>query len=118
MDIEALLAAFKEGSIDGEEAARQIRAQFFTDLGHTILDTDRARRTGSAEVIFGAGKSAGQISDIVGSMVEQGTSVLVTRLNQATFDQLENLPPDTEYHAMSQLLWWHCLLYTSPSPRD
>jgi NCAIR mutase (PurE)-related protein len=63
-------------------------------------------------VIFGAGKSAGQISDIVGSMMEQGTSLLVTRLNQATFDQLKNLPPDTEYHAMSQLLWWH----ESPPP--
>ena len=112
MDIEALLAAFKEGSIDGEETARQIRAHFFTDLGHTVLDTDRARRTGSAEVIFGAGKSAGQISDIVGSMMEQVTSVLVTRLSQATFDQLKNLPPDTEYHAMSQLLWWH----ESPPP--
>ncbi|NCF77694.1 MAG: nickel pincer cofactor biosynthesis protein LarB [Proteobacteria bacterium] len=107
MDIQALLAAFKEGSIDGEETARQIRAHFFTDLGHTVLDTDRARRTGSPEVIFGAGKSAGQISDIVGSMVEQGSSVLVTRLDQATFNQLECLPADTEYHPMSQLLWWH-----------
>ncbi|NCF45238.1 MAG: 1-(5-phosphoribosyl)-5-amino-4-imidazole-carboxylate carboxylase, partial [Proteobacteria bacterium] len=48
MDIQALLAAVKDGSINGEETARQIRAKFFTDLGHTVLDTDRARRTGSA----------------------------------------------------------------------
>lgn len=107
MDIEALLAAFKDGTIDGEDAARQIRAHFFTDLGHTVLDTDRARRTGSAEVIFGAGKSAAQLSDIIASMVAQDTSVLVTRLDQATFSQLDNLPSNTEYHEMSRLLWWH-----------
>ena len=107
MDIEALLAAFRDGTIDGEDAARQIRANFFTDLGHTVLDTDRARRTGSAEVIFGAGKSAAQLSDIIASMVAQDTSVLVTRLDQATFSQLDNLPINTEYHEMSRLLWWH-----------
>ena len=105
--LEALLAAFKTGRIDGEETARQIRAQFFTDLGHTVLDTDRARRTGSAEVVFGAGKTAGQISDIVAAMVDRGTNVLVTRLDQATFDQLEGLPANAQYHAMSELLWWH-----------
>lgn len=107
MDIQALLAAFKDGSINGEETARQIRAQFFTDLGHTVLDTDRARRTGSAEVIFGAGKSAEQLSDIIAAMVSQGTSVLVTRLDQATLSQLDNLPNGVEYHEMSRLLWWH-----------
>ena len=107
MDIQALLAAFKDGSINGEETARQIRAKFFTDLGHTVLDTDRARRTGSAEVIFGAGKSAEQLSDIIAAMVSQGTSVLVTRLDQATLSQLDNLPNGAEYHEMSRLLWWH-----------
>ncbi|NCF43528.1 MAG: nickel pincer cofactor biosynthesis protein LarB, partial [Proteobacteria bacterium] len=87
--------------------ARQIRAKFFTDLGHTVLDTDRARRTGSAEVIFGAGKSAEQLSDIIAAMVSQGTSVLVTRLDQATLSQLDHLPNGAEYHEMSRLLWWH-----------
>ena len=32
--LEAVLTAFKAGSIDGDEAARQIRGHFFTDLGH------------------------------------------------------------------------------------
>ena len=40
-------------------------------------------------------------------MVDRGTSVLVTRLDQATFDQLKNVPANAQYHAMSQLLWWH-----------
>lgn len=112
MEIEALLAAFKNGEIDGDETAQQIRAQFFTDLGHTVLDNDRARRTGSTEVIFGAGKSAAQISDIVATMVDQGSNILVTRLDEDLYKQLDHLPDNAQYHAMSQLLWWHC----SPLP--
>ena len=105
--LEAVLTAFKEDDIDGDEAARQIRGQFFTDLGHTVLDTDRAKRTGSAEVVFGDGKTATQIDDIVASMVERGNDVLVTRLNEATFTKLEKLPANAQYHAMSELLCWH-----------
>ena len=80
MNIEAILAAFKNGEITGDEAAQQVRGQFFTDLGHTVLDTDRARRTGAAEVVFGEGKSPEQISDIVASMTQSGNNILVTRL--------------------------------------
>ena len=105
--LESVLTAFKAGGIQGDEAARQIRGQFFTDLGHTVLDTDRAQRTGSAEVVFGAGKTAAQIDDIVASMVERGNDVLVTRLNEATFTKLEKLPANAQYHAMSQLLCSH-----------
>ena len=112
VEIDSILASFKSGNIDGEETARQIRAHYFTDLGHTVLDTDRARRTGSAEVIFGEGKSAEQINEIIQRMVEQNTGTLVTRLNQTTYDQLTLLPESASYHAMSQLLWWH----DSPPP--
>ena len=106
MNIEAVLAAFKDGDITGDEAAQQIRSHFFTDLGHTVLDTDRARRTGAAEVVFGEGKSPQQISDIISSMRQFGANVLVTRLAQDSYRQLTNLPTDVQYHATSRLLWW------------
>ena len=51
--LEAVLAAFKAGSIDGDEAARQIRGHFFTDLGHTVLDTDRAQLQSGRRFSFG-----------------------------------------------------------------
>ena len=107
MNIEAVLAAFKNGDITGDDAAQQVRNQFFIDLGHTVLDTDRARRTGAAEVVFGEGKSPEQISDIVASMSQAGTNILVTRLAQESYQQLSGLPENTQYHAPSRLLWWH-----------
>lgn len=107
MNIEAILAAFKNGEITGDEAAQRVRGKFFTDLGHTVLDTDRARRTGAAEVVFGEGKSPKQISDIVASMTQSGTNILVTRLEADSYQQLTGLPANAQYHAPSRLLWWH-----------
>jgi len=107
MDIDAVLAAFKRGDLSGDETAQKIRSLFFTDLGHTVLDTDRARRTGSAEVVFGEGKSPTQISDIIGTMTQAGTNVLVTRLDIENYEKLTGLPAAVQYHAPSRLLWWH-----------
>ncbi len=113
MDIEALLADFNSGALSAEETAEKIRQQFFTDLGHTVLDTDRARRTGAAEVVFGEGKSPEQISDIVASMSAAHTNILVTRLDEHAYVQLTGLPAGAQYHAPSRLLWWHA---TPPAP--
>ena len=50
------------------------------DLGFARLDTDRERRTGVAEVIFGPGKTDHQLATLVRHSLELNDSVLVTRL--------------------------------------
>ena len=72
-----------------------------------MIDTDRQTRTGAAEVIFGAGKTPAQISDIVASMVAQQSNVLVTRLTADNYALLNNIPSQAHYDPQSQLLWWH-----------
>lgn len=107
MDIQEILGAVQSGELDIDSAARQIRGAYFEDLGHTIVDHDRQRRTGSGEVVFGLGKSAQQISDIIGSLQQADTNVLVTRLTAEKYAALQNLPADAHYHEPSELLWWH-----------
>ena len=52
------------------------------DLGFAQVDLDRERRQGVPEVIYGAGKTAGQIVAIAGALRGRGQSpVLVTRLD-------------------------------------
>ena len=52
------------------------------DLGFAQVDLDRERRQGVPEVIYGAGKTAGQIVAIAGALHGRGQSpVLVTRLD-------------------------------------
>ena len=54
----------------------------FVELGFATVDTDRARRTGAGEVVFGAGKTASEIAEICRTLLESGQPrVLVTRLD-------------------------------------
>jgi len=57
----------------------------FVDVGYARLDTDRARRTGDAEVVYGGGKTPAQV---VGALTTLHASdptraVLATRLDDA-----------------------------------
>ncbi|MCR4791042.1 MAG: nickel pincer cofactor biosynthesis protein LarB [Treponemataceae bacterium] len=53
----------------------------FEDIGMAKIDTDRLKRTGAAEVIFGQNKTASQIAQIAKAMKNKGQeSILITRL--------------------------------------
>ena len=83
VDIEALLALRAASTAKKQ---RQIRPISLT-LGIPYwIPTEPGAGLGRGD--FGAGKSAGRFLTL-SAPVEQGTSVLVTRLSQATFDQLK-----------------------------
>ena len=69
-----------------------------------VLDDDRVNRVGIDEGILCAGKNIAQIELILNSARESDRTLLLTRLAPNVFGELA--------------AQWHCLLYTSPSPRD
>lgn len=92
----------------------------FSDLGYAKADTTRVERQGVAEVIYGAGKTAGQIVGIARALMEAGQErVLVTRLDADKAHTVESLwsdplsliegecdafpQADFEYHAQAEL---------------
>ncbi len=115
MALEELLNAYKSGELDLADALEGIRGHYFEDIGHTIVDHDRKRRTGAGEVVFGSGKSAAQISDIVASLTARDASVLVTRLEPEKHAALTHLPANAIYHAEAQVLTWHATPPQGPS---
>ena len=56
------------------------------------------------EVVFGQGKTAGQISSIAGALLAQAPNVLVTRIGPEIAAHLRNEHPDAEYFAASGCL--------------
>ncbi len=54
-------------------------------LGHSRIDVDRRARTGDPEVVFGAGKSAEQVVEILATLnaAHPDTAVLATRLDDS-----------------------------------
>ena len=81
-DAKKLLEAVRDGSVSVDEALLSIKREPFEDLGYAKVDLHRRLRQGAAEVIYGEGKSAEQISGILKSLVGSGEKrVIITRLS-------------------------------------
>ena len=74
----------------------------FVDLGYARVDTDRERRCGFSEVIFGAGKTPEQIVGIAEILVQKHGSLLVSRVEEAHFKALHSAFPDAVWHAQAR----------------
>jgi len=71
-------------------------------LGFATVDTDRPRRCGIPEVIYGAGKTPPQILDIAASLYDAGQPVLATRLSEEAADHLLKRWPDAQYNPVAR----------------
>lgn len=88
-ELEKILKTLKDGELSVEEAVIKIKTQPFDDLGYAKVDLQRKIRQGTAEVIYGAGKSAEQIIGIINSMQSSAqNTVLITRLSQENADEI------------------------------
>ena len=82
-DIKSLLEGVQNGSVSVEDDLLKIKKQPFEDLGYAKVDLHRKARQGAAEVIYGAGKTAGQIIGIVRSLQNAGqNTILITRIDE------------------------------------
>lgn len=89
-EMRALLAAVAEGSVDPDEAALRFKTAPFTDLGYAKVDHHRGIRQGSAEVVYGEGKTSAHIAGIVSNMWKAGQKrVLITRLSSEAAVEVE-----------------------------
>ena len=93
-----LLKNVKDGATSVEDACEVLKDMPFQDLKHTKIDHHRMMRKGMEEVIFGEGKTLGQITDIITAMREKGTDVLVTRLEKAPGKKVLKHFPDGVYN--------------------
>ena len=99
----SLLRQVKNGELSPEKALLNLRMEPFEDLGYAKIDHHRQLRQGAAEVIFGSGKTAEQITGIASALLDKGVSnILVTRRDEEKARQVEkNLP--LRYDAVSRI---------------
>lgn len=88
-DIRKTLEAVQNGTLSVEEALLQIKTQPFADIGYAKVDLHRKVRQGTAEVIYGAGKTAEQIIGIADTLLANGqNTVLITRLSAEAAEKI------------------------------
>ena len=81
-ELRDILLSVKNGGTSVDEALLKLKKQTYIDIGYAKIDLHRKLRTGQAEMIYGASKTAEQISGILTTMKNNGQDrVIVTRLS-------------------------------------
>ena len=88
--LDRVLAEVASGDLPPDAAAALLRGlgEATEDLGYATVDHARARRCGLPEVVYAAGKTAGQVEGIVASIRGRSPFALVTRVVPADRDAL------------------------------
>ena len=106
-ELDELLGSVAAGRTGVAEARDRIAMAPIRDIGYATLDTSRELRQGQGEVVYGAGKTAGQIAGIVRALTGAGQRrVLVTRLDAEKSDEVRRLlsgEVELEYDPTSRL---------------
>ncbi|WP_379185786.1 nickel pincer cofactor biosynthesis protein LarB [Paenibacillus sp. GCM10023252] len=115
--MEQILLQVRDGLIGVEEAGlllqqrendagRESRGRSAADLGFAQLDLEREKRTGSPEVIFGEGKTAGQVVAIFKRLMEHSDRVLATRIDGDKAQLLLEAVPEADYNEAARTVLW------------
>jgi NCAIR mutase (PurE)-related protein len=107
-EIRALLEQVATGASSLDEAEQRLisafRAQPFEDLGFARVDHHRAIRQGFPEVVLGLGKTPAQIAAISAEIVKRGSTLLVTRADQAAFAAVAERIPEVTYYPEAAII--------------
>ena len=76
----------------------------FTDLGFARVDTDRARRCGFPEVIFGAGKTPAEVLAIGRTILAKERVLLVSRASEEQHHALAAEVPAARWHERARCI--------------
>lgn len=108
----SILEKVQAGQITVDEALLQIKKEPFADIGYAKVDLHRKIRQGTAEVIYGAGKTVEQMIGILDTMLQNGQeTVLITRLSAEAAAQIQAVHPIV-YHAQARV----AILGAMPEP--
>ena len=76
----------------------------FTDLGFARVDTDRRRRCGFPEVIFGPGKTPDQVAGIAKVILENEPVLLVSRATEEQWRAVAAYFPEAVWHGSARCI--------------
>ncbi|MBU1571355.1 MAG: nickel pincer cofactor biosynthesis protein LarB [Proteobacteria bacterium] len=104
--LEKILKSVSAGSTSVEDAVKSLKHIHLEDIDYAHIDHHRAIRKGFPEVIFGEGKTAGQIVGIMEKMAAQEEIILVTRADKEKSESVLSRFPDAVYHEDAKMIVW------------
>ena len=94
----------KSGEKSEHEAIEFLRDFPFSDVGCAKIDTQRALRNGTGEVIYGANKTDDEILQIASAIGEKNENILITRTNESVFKRICEIFPQANFNARGRVI--------------
>ncbi|MBQ6807864.1 MAG: nickel pincer cofactor biosynthesis protein LarB [Firmicutes bacterium] len=106
MDIDQILEAVSRQELTAAEAKALLSPKGFAEMNFACVDTDRERRCGWPEVIYGAGKTAEQIIAILERLrLSTKKNIMATRCDAEKAAAVLEKCPGTEYDPVSRIVY-------------
>ncbi|WP_298783338.1 nickel pincer cofactor biosynthesis protein LarB [uncultured Campylobacter sp.] len=103
-EILELFAGIKSGRVSEQEALKYLKNYPYEDVGCAKIDTQRALRNGTGEVIYGEGKMDDEILRIAGAIGARRQNILITRTNERVFKRLREILPQAEFNVRGRVI--------------
>ncbi|WP_297940157.1 nickel pincer cofactor biosynthesis protein LarB [uncultured Campylobacter sp.] len=107
------IRAVKSGEKSEREAIEFLRDFPFSDVGCAKIDTQRALRNGTGEVIYGANKTDDEILQIASVIGEKNENILITRTNENVFERIREIFPQANFNARGRVI---SVKFKEPAP--
>lgn len=99
-----LLRDLYSHKITPEQALQKLEDYPYEDLGFAKVDHARELRKGTAEVIFGQGKTPAQLIKISKAILDKGSNLLITRLAPEIYKKIKARLPGCRYYPEARCL--------------
>ena len=103
-ELRALLKQVADGVLSVDDAVTAVRSGTEKDLGFAKADLARAKRCGTPEVIYSAGKTPEQVRELVRALHEDGSPVLATRATPSHFEAVHEQFPGAIHHEVARVI--------------
>ena len=104
-ELQMILQRLYDQKLSPDEVIKQLATLPYENLDFAKVDHHRSLRNGFAEVVYGKGKTAGQLVAIIQSLYKAKSDILVTKLEHNVYKNIQQeLPPECIYDNISLTL--------------
>ena len=104
-ELQMILQRLYDQKLSPDEVIKQLATLPYENLDFAKVDHHRSLRNGFSEVVYGKGKTAGQLVAIIQSLYKAKSDILVTKLEHNVYENIQQeLPPECIYDNISLTL--------------
>jgi pyridinium-3,5-biscarboxylic acid mononucleotide synthase len=103
-ELEHLLKQVKSGKKSVNDALESLKYFPYSDLGFAKIDHHREVRTGYPEIVYCAGKTVEQVTEIFRIMSEREGNIFGTRANEEMFIAVKSVIPETKFYKEARII--------------